>query len=117
MGIEPQIDRFLMAAGIADPTRRAYGPDPREFAAWYGHRRVDEIDVRVASEWVAQLGRSRPGGKLSQGSIARKVSSLRAFLRYTLGPERVPDIPFGRRGGRRLPDAPKTDEVEAIVAA
>ena len=36
MGIERDIDRFLLAAGIADSTRRAYGADLREFAGWYG---------------------------------------------------------------------------------
>jgi integrase/recombinase XerC len=117
MGIEPAIDRFLLAAGIADSTRRAYGADLREFARWYGDRPVDEIDVRVLSEWMTQLGRARPRGRLSQSSIARKASSLRAFVRFTLGPDRVPDLPLSRRGGRRLPDAPKTREVEAMIEA
>ena len=112
-----EIDRFLDAAGISDSTRRAYAADLREFSAWYGDRPVDDIDVRVVTDWVAQLGRARPNGKLSQRSIARKVAALRSFLRFTLGPERVPDVPFGRRGGRRLPDAPKLIEVEAIVAS
>jgi site-specific recombinase XerD len=117
MGIEPAIDRFLLAAGVADSTRRAYGADLREFARWYGDRPVDEIDVRVLSEWMTQLGRARPRGRLSQSTIARKASSLRAFVRFTLGPDRVPDLPLSRRGGRRLPDAPKTREVEAMIEA
>jgi site-specific recombinase XerD len=117
MGIEPAIDRFLLAAGVADSTRRAYGADLREFARWYGDRPVDEIDVRVLSEWMTQLGRARPRGRLSQSTIARRASSLRAFVRFTLGPDRVPDLPLSRRGGRRLPDAPKTREVEAMIEA
>ena len=115
MRVDPAIERFLLAAGVSDATRRAYAADLREFAAWYGDRPVEEIDVRVLGEWVTQLGRGRRG--LSQASIARKVSSLRSFLRLTLGPEHVPDLPFGRRRGRRLPDTPKQDEVEAIVEA
>ena len=115
MRVDPAIERFLLAAGVSDATRRAYAADLREFAAWYGDRPVEEIDVRVLGEWVTQLGRGRRG--LSQASIARKVSSLRSFLRFTLGPEHVPDLPFGRRRGRRLPDTPKQDEVEAIVEA
>jgi site-specific recombinase XerD len=110
-------DRYLAAAGISDSTRRAYGADLREFCAWYGDRPVEDVDIRVVSDWIAQLGRARPGGRLSQGTIARKIASLRSFLRFTLGPERVPDVPLSRRGGRRLPDAPKLDEVEAIVAS
>ena len=115
MRVDPAIERFLLAAGVSDATRRAYAADLREFAAWYGDRPVEEITVRVLGEWVTQLGRGRRG--LSQASIARKVSSLRSFLRFTLGPEHVPDLPFGRRRGRRLPDTPKQDEVEAIVEA
>jgi site-specific recombinase XerD len=109
-------DRYLAAAGISDATRRAYGADLREFCAWYGDRPVEDVDARVLSEWIAHLGRARPRGRLSQRSIARKVASLRGFLRFTLGPERVPDAPFSVRAGRRLPDAPKQSEVEAIVA-
>jgi integrase/recombinase XerC len=109
------VDRYLAAAGVSEATRRAYRSDLREFCAWYGDRAVDEIDFRVVSEWVASLGRGRRG--LSQRTIARKVAALRSFLRFTLGAERVPDVPFSQRGGRRLPDTPKVAEVEAIVDA
>jgi site-specific recombinase XerD len=115
MAIDAAVDRFLGAAGIADATRRAYGIDLREFSDWYGDRPVDEIDARVVAEWVTSLGRGRRG--LSQATIARKLSSLRAFLRYTLGADRVPDVAFARRGRRRLPDAPKPEEVESLVRA
>jgi site-specific recombinase XerD len=115
MNAEAAVDRYLAAAGISDATRRAYASDLREFCDWYGDRPLDDVDTRVVSEWLAQLGRARPGGRLSHRTIARKLSSLRACLRYTLGPEHVPDVPFPQRAGRRLPDAPKLAEVEAIV--
>jgi site-specific recombinase XerD len=114
---ETAADRYLAAAGISDATRRAYGADLREFCAWYGDRPLEEIDTRVVSDWLAQLGRARPGGKLSQRTIARKLAALRTFVRWTLGPEAVPDVPFSHRGGRRLPEAMKLEEVEAIVAS
>jgi integrase/recombinase XerC len=117
MRVDAAIERFLMAAGVADSTRRVYAADLREFAEWYGDGPVDEIDVRVLSDWIAKLGRARPGGRLSQRTIARKVSALRSFLRFALGPSRVPDAPFSPRVGRRLPDAPKQREIEAIVAS
>ena len=117
MNADAAVDRYLAAAGISDATRRAYAADLREFCAWYGDRPLEEVDTRVVSEWVAQLGRARPGGRLSQRTIARKLSSLRACLRYTLGAEQVPDVPFPQRAGRRLPDAPKIAEVEAIVGS
>ncbi len=37
------------------------------------------------------------------------------LLRHALGPSRVPDTPFAPRRTRHLPDAPKVEEVEALV--
>jgi site-specific recombinase XerD len=115
--IDTAIDRFIGAAGVAESTRRAYAGDLREFARWYGDRPVEEIDVRVLSEWIAHLGRRRPAGRLSQRTIARKVTALRTFMRFTLGLQHVPDVPFPTRAPRRLPDAPKQREIEAMVAS
>ena len=115
MTLESAIERYLSAAGISDSTRRAYGRDLHDFAGWYGAGKVDDIDVRVLSDWIAHLGSRRPGGRLSQPTIARKVAALRAFIRFTRGREHVPDLPFPTRAGRRLPDAPKAGEIETLV--
>jgi site-specific recombinase XerD len=115
--MQQAIDRFLASAGVAESTRRGYAADLADFARWYGDRPLDEIGVQVVADWIAHLGRSRRGGRLAQATIARKVSALRSFLRFTLGPERVPDAPFSPRGRRRLPDAPRVEEVERAVAA
>jgi site-specific recombinase XerD len=115
VSLEPAIERFLAAAGIADSTRRGYRSDLREFSAWYGDGGVEQIDVRVLAEWITELGRARTGGRLSQGTISRKLAALRAFLRFTLGPSNVPDAPFAPRRGRHLPDAPKVAEINSIV--
>ncbi len=115
MKVDAAIERYLSAAGISDSTRRAYGRDLHDFARWYGARRVEDIGVRVLSDWIAHLGGRRPGGRLSQSTIARKVAALRAFIRYTRGREHVPDLPFPTRAGRRLPDAPKAREIEELV--
>jgi site-specific recombinase XerD len=42
---------------------------------------------------------------------------VRAFLRYALGPERVPDARLGPRRARRLPDAPAPAEIEHVLEA
>jgi site-specific recombinase XerD len=70
----------------------------------------------VLADWVTELGRARPGGKLAPASISRKLASLRAMLRFTLGAERTPDASLAPRRTRRLPDAPKTQEVDALIA-
>ncbi|MCP9487485.1 MAG: tyrosine-type recombinase/integrase [Gaiellaceae bacterium MAG52_C11] len=109
------IDRFLASPRLAESTRRSYSFDLRDFAGWLDERGtgVDEVDVRVLAEYVGELGRSRRG--LAPATISRRISTVRSFLRFTLGPARVPDAPFAPRRPRRLPDAPRQTEVEALI--
>ena len=58
---------------------------------------IEGVDVRVLADWVAELGRGRAGGRLAPATISRKLAAVRALLRFTLGPERVPDTPFRPR--------------------
>jgi site-specific recombinase XerD len=111
-------ERFLERAGMSPATRRAYAADLEEFARWFGPGSdLEDVDLRVLADWVAELGRSRPSGKLAPTTIARKLASVRALLRYTLGPDRIPAGSLAPRRPRRLPDAPKPGEVDEIVAA
>ena len=114
--IEVASARFLSAAAISAGTQRAYASDLREFALWYGDGEIERVDVRVLADWVAELGRGRPGGRLAPATISRKLAAVRALLRFTLGPERVPDTPFRPRRSRRLPDAPKEREIDEVLA-
>jgi site-specific recombinase XerD len=111
------IDRYLAAAGVAASTLRAYRTDLRDFAGWYGEGApVEKVDGRVLAEYVADLGRARrSGGKLSPAAISRRLSAVRALLRFTLGPAGVPDVPLAPRRARRLPDAPKPREVDELL--
>src|SRR5262249_5959530 len=111
------IDRFIDAAGISDATRRAYASDLRDFAAWYGDRPLEEVDVRVLADYTADLGRARPGGKLAPSTISRRLAAVRSLLRFTLGPAHVPEVPLAPRRARRLPDAPKPAEVDDLIEA
>jgi site-specific recombinase XerD len=117
MTFEAATERFLVAAGITDSTRRAYASDLREFARWFGpDSPVEDLDIRVLADWVAELGRAREHGKLAPATIARKLAAVRSLLRHTRGPGYVPDASLAPRRPRRLPDAPKQAEVEAIVS-
>jgi len=109
------IERFLASPQLAAATRRSYSFDLRDFAGWLEERGagVDEVDVRVLAAYVGELGRSRRG--LAPATISRRISTVRSFLRFALGPARVPDAPFAPRRSRRLPDAPKQSEVEALI--
>jgi site-specific recombinase XerD len=109
-----EIERFLESPALSESTRRAYRYDVEEFCGWLRRRGtpLDEVDVRVLAEYAAELGRGGPR-KLAPATIGRKLAAVRAFLRHALGPERVPETSFAPRRPRRLPDAPRTDDVEA----
>ena len=114
--MDERFARFLASPALSDSTRRAYGVDVRQFDAWLSSQglKLDDVDVRAFAHYAAELGRRRP--KLAPATIARKLAALRALVRFALGPERVPDASFAPRRARRLPDAPKSEEVEAELA-
>jgi site-specific recombinase XerD len=115
--VEREVDRFLASPALAEATRRAYRVDVEEFCAWLRKRgtRLDDVDVRCLADYAAELGRA--ARRLAPTTIGRKLAAVRAFLRHALGPERVPDASFAPRRPRRLPDAPRPEEVEGELEA
>lgn len=109
------VDRFLASPGLSEATRRAYGADLRDFADWLEAEGLTlaDVDVGALAAYTGELGRSRRG--LAPATIARRLSAVRAFLRFTLGASRVPDTGIAARSRRRLPVAPKLAEVERLV--
>src|SRR5437868_12220547 len=107
------VDRFLASPSLSDATRRAYRSDLNAFSRWLSRRgvRLEQVDTRILSEYVDELGRER----LAPGTIARRVSTVRSLIKHALGSSRVPELPLSPRKPRRLPDAPKLEEVEALV--
>jgi site-specific recombinase XerD len=116
--MQDQVERFLESPALSERTRRAYRYDVEEFCAWLERRgtRLENVDVRALSEYAAELGRARPR-KLAPATIGRKLAAVRAFLRHSLGAERVPDASFAPRRPRRLPDAPRPHEVDGELEA
>jgi integrase/recombinase XerC/integrase/recombinase XerD len=116
------MDRFLESPSLAERTRRAYRGDLEELVRWLeaGRLGLEDVDARVLARYAAELAADRPGRvprKLSQATLARKLSAVRALLRFALGPGRVPELSIGGRRGRRLPRAPRPDETDALLAA
>jgi site-specific recombinase XerD len=109
--------RFLESPSLSDATRRAYAVDVREFVRWLQGRgtALETVDVRTLADYTAELGRARPR-KLAPSTIGRKLAAVRSFLRFTLGPARVPEASFAPRRPRRLPDAPRRAEIESTLA-
>ena len=115
MDTDVAIDRFLASPSLSDATRRAYGSDLRHFSAWLERERlqVEDVDVGAMVAYTGELGRARSG--LAPATVARRLSAVRAFLRFTRGPAHVPDTGVATRARRRLPVAPKVEEVEQVV--
>ena len=118
METQAAIDRFLASPALSDSTRRAYGVDLAEFGTWLRARKasVEDVDARLLADYAAELGAARRGrepSKLAPATIARKLAAVRAFLRFTLGASKVPDARLAPRRPRRLPEAPKQEEIEA----
>ena len=112
------IERFLNSPALGEGTRKSYRHDVDEFAAWLGDRRLalDDVDVRVLTDYAADLGRARPR-KLAPATIARKLAAVRSFLRFTLGPTNVPEVSLPPRRPRRPPDPPTPVVVVAALSA
>ena len=117
MPLAREIDRFLSTASFADTTRRTYRVDLEHFARWLDSRglTLDELGVRELADYAADLGRARP--RLAPASIARRLAAVRSFLRFSLGPARVPDAQLTPRRPQRLPDPPRSPEIAALLEA
>ena len=116
------IDRYLASPSLSDSTRRAYRRDLEEFGRWLERRQLalDDVDARVFAAYAAELGADRPGHsprKLASTSVARKLAAIRSLLRTALGPARVPDLSIGSKRRRRLPNAPRRGETDALLDA
>jgi len=111
----PAIERFLEHGGLSAATKRAYGSDLRAFTAWLERKSLglDDVDARVLSDWVSELGSGRR--RLSPASISRRLAAVRSCLRFTFGPAAVPDGALAPRRPQRLPDAPKAAEIDELL--
>jgi site-specific recombinase XerD len=111
------LERYLDTAPLGEATKRAYRGDLRDFLAWCARHSlgVEDVDTRALAAYTAELGSGRRG--LAASTVARRLAAVRSFLRATLGDARVPEAALVPRRTRRLPDAPKVAEVEALVAA
>jgi site-specific recombinase XerD len=116
-------DRALRARGLAEKTRRAYGVDMGELAAWAAAAGVSPSGVghRILRRYAAHLAAAdREGGRaLSRQTVARKLAAIRSFYghlveRGTLEQNPADLVPSPRRP-RGLPRALRPDEVERLL--
>ncbi len=108
---------------MAEKTRRAYGLDVGELAAWAAAAGVspEGLGHRVLRRYAAHLARTpREGGRgLSRQTVARKLAAIRSFYghmveRGELDQNPADLVPSPRRP-RGLPRALRADEVERLL--
>jgi site-specific recombinase XerD len=116
-------DRTLKARGMAEKTRRAYGLDVGELAAWAHGAGVSPEGVghRVLRRYAAHLAAAeREGGRaLSRPTVARKLAAIRSFYghmveRGALDQNPADLVPSPRRP-RGLPRALRADQVAQLL--
>src|ERR671938_143694 len=73
-------DSYLVARGMAEKTRRAYGTDMQQLAEWAAAQGLTPEDAspKMLRRFAGVL--SERG--ISKTSVARKLASIRAFYRH-----------------------------------
>lgn len=111
------LDQDLVRRAVADKTRRAYGSDAADFAAWAGPRNVepDSLDVRTLRRYVASLSEKQ----MAPATVARRLAALRALFRVQMELRTRADNPAellsSPKKAQRLPHVLKAAEVAALL--
>jgi site-specific recombinase XerD len=100
-------DADLQRRGSADRTRRAYGTDAAELAAWATANGLtpEQVDYKVLRRWAARLSQRGAAPR----TMARKLASIRSLFRSLLEHGVVASNPADLLPAPRLPQTlPKT---------
>jgi site-specific recombinase XerD len=116
-------DQALLAHGMADSTRRAYGVDLEAFAAWAATSGASPRTVghRQLRRYAANLSaKPNEGGRgLSRSTVARKLAAIRTFYKYMIEREELgqnpADLVSSPRRPRTLPRSLPRDEVGSLL--
>src|SRR5215216_4907536 len=112
-----RFDRDLQRRGAAERTRRAYGADCGELAAWAAAQRLAPCDVGypVLRRWAARVSSSGAAPR----TLARRLASARAFFRVLVehGELRAnpADLLASPKLPQRLPRTLKPSEVARLL--
>jgi site-specific recombinase XerD len=107
----------MRARGMAEKTRRAYGVDLDQLAAWAGGHELDpeSLDHRDLRRFAAVL--SERGN--SRTTVARKLAAVRAFYRHLVERGELDaspaDLVASPKRDSYLPRVLRADEIAAIL--
>jgi site-specific recombinase XerD len=112
-------DSSLLARGMAEKTRRAYGVDLQQLADWAARHELGprEVDPRTLRRFAGVL--SERG--MSRSTIARKLASIRSFFRHLVERGALAanpaDLVATPKRDSYLPRVLRADEVGALLDA
>jgi integrase/recombinase XerC/integrase/recombinase XerD len=108
-------DADLQRRGAAERTRRAYGTDAAELAAWATANGLSptQVDYKVLRRWAARLSQRGAAPR----TMARKLASIRSLFRSLLEHGEVASNPADLLPAPRLPQTLPTTLKPADVAA
>ena len=107
-------DQDLQRRGAADRTRRAYGTDAAELAAWATANGLNptDVDYKALRRWAARMSQRGAAPR----TMARKLASLRGLFRSLLEHGEVESNPADLLPAPRLPQTlPKTLKADDIA--
>src|SRR4051795_8593715 len=108
-------DQDLQRRGAAERTRRAYGTDAAELAAWATANQLapGQIDYKALRRWAARLSQRGAAPR----TMARKLASIRSLFRSLLEHGEVGANPADLLPAPKLPHSlPKTLKAADIAA-
>src|SRR4051812_10462724 len=100
-------DADLQRRGSADRTRKAYGTDAAELAAWATANALDptEVDYKALRRWAARLSQKGAAPR----TMARKLASARSLFRSLVEHGQISANPADLLPAPKLPHSlPKT---------
>src|SRR5262249_54957631 len=110
-------DDDMRRRGLAEKTRRAYGLDMGQFAAWAARQEIapEHVDLRVLRRYAAAMAERR----LAPATAARKLAAQRAFFRVLREHSHIDASPAdllpSPRRPRNLPDVLKPEQLAALL--
>src|ERR1700754_533441 len=110
-------DAALQRRGSADRTRKAYGTDAAELAAWAPANGLEptQVDYKALRRWAARLSQKGAAPR----TMARRLASARSLFRSLLEHGEIAANPADLLPAPKLPQSlPKTlkpDDVTAIL--
>ncbi len=110
-------DHDLFARRVAERTRRAYGVDLGQFAAWAGESDLAPTEVRHRD--VRRYAAALSGGGAAASTVARKLAAIRGLYEFLIRTDRAGHNPAGLvsspKQDQKLPQVLSTEQVEALL--